>query len=68
MLERLFVSKVAVLVGDSLLDDMEGWGDELMLRRACAAGGGWPNSRDENIRAKKGVCQLLPSVVGAHQT
>ena len=47
------VSKVGVSAGDSLLEDMEGCGDELMLRRACAAGGGGPKLRVEIIRSTR---------------
>lgn len=36
--------------GESLADDMEGCGDELVLRRACAPGGGWPKEKVEIIR------------------
>lgn len=45
------VSNVGVFIGESLQDDMEGWGDELMLRRACAPGGGCPKERVEIIRS-----------------
>jgi hypothetical protein len=43
-------SKVGVFIGESLLDDIEGCGEEEMLRRACALGGGWPKVRIEVIR------------------
>jgi hypothetical protein len=43
-------SNIGVLIGESLLEDIEGCGDELMLRRACAAGGGCPVDRVEVIR------------------
>lgn len=46
----MFELKLGVLKGDSLEDDMEGCGDELVLRRACAPGGGWPSERVEIIR------------------
>jgi hypothetical protein len=49
--ERPLVSKVGVGKGESLLDDMEGWGEELMLRRACA--GGCPKLAVEIIRASE---------------
>lgn len=42
---------MGVFIGESLLDDMEGCGDELMLRRACALGGGCPKERVEIIRS-----------------
>lgn len=42
--------KLGVAKGESLEDDMEGCGDELVLRRACAPGGGWPSERVEIIR------------------
>ena len=42
-------SKLGVVIGDSLADDMEGCGEELVLRRAFAPGGGWPNERVEII-------------------
>lgn len=68
MAETPFESKVGVFAGDSLLDDMEGWGEELMLRRACAADGGCPKLMVEIIRASKRRVQWLPSVVGMHWT
>jgi hypothetical protein len=52
-LERPFASKVGVFVGDSLLDDMEGCGEELMLRRACAPGGGGAKLMVEIIRSNE---------------
>ena len=54
--EKPVVSKVGVSAGDSLLDDMEGWGEELVLRRACAADGGWPKFMVEIIRADERGC------------
>lgn len=42
-------SKAGVFIGDSLLDDMEGCGDELTLRRACAPGGGCPREKVDGI-------------------
>lgn len=38
VVETAFESKVGVFAGESLLEDMEGWGEELMLRRACVGG------------------------------
>ena len=61
-------SNVGVSAGESLLDDMEGWGDELMLRRACAADGGCPKLNVEIIRARKRQDQWLPFVVDMHWT
>lgn len=46
---------MGVLAGESLLDDMEGCGDELVLSRACALGGGCPNERVEIIRPDAGA-------------
>lgn len=47
---NIFESKLGVFKGDSLADDMEGCGEELVLKRACAPGGGWPKERVEIIR------------------
>jgi hypothetical protein len=47
---KMAVSKFGVVIGESLADDMEGCGDELVLRRECALGGGWPKERVEIIR------------------
>jgi hypothetical protein len=47
-----FVSKLGVVNGESLADDMEGWGDELVLKRLCAPGGGWPKETVEIIRSR----------------
>jgi hypothetical protein len=44
-------SKLGVVIGESLADDIEGCGEELVLRRACALGGGWPNEKVEVIRS-----------------
>lgn len=63
---RTFESNVGVLMGESLLDDMEGCGEELMLRRACAAGGGCPKLSVEIIRTDGYCDQWLPFVVGRH--
>jgi hypothetical protein len=49
VVETPFESKVGVFAEESLLDDMEGWGEELMLRRACVAGGGCAKLRVEII-------------------
>lgn len=67
-LEATFASKMGVFIGESLLDDMEGCGDELMLRRACAPGGGCPKVRVEIIRSDGWSDQWLPVVVGSHWT
>lgn len=48
---KMFVSKLGVVKGDSLDDDMEGCGEELVLKRVCAPGGGWPKERVEIIRS-----------------
>jgi hypothetical protein len=66
--ERPFVSKVGVFMGESLLDDMEGCGEELMLRRACAPGGGCPKVMVEIIRPNGCVRRGLSSVVDRHWT
>lgn len=47
----MVVSKLGVVEGDSLADDIEGGGEELVLRRACAPGGGLPKERVEIIRS-----------------
>jgi hypothetical protein len=44
-------SKLGVDIGESLADDMEGCGDELVLKRLCAPCGGWPKERVEIIRS-----------------
>lgn len=49
--EKMFESKLGVVKGESLAEDMEGGGDELVLRRACAPGGEGPNEILEFIRA-----------------
>jgi len=48
---KMVESKLGVVIGESLADDMEGCGEELVLRRACAPGGGWPKVRIEFIRS-----------------
>jgi hypothetical protein len=48
-----FVSKLGVVNGESLADDMEGWGDELVLKRWFAPDGGeWPKEAVEIIRSR----------------
>lgn len=37
---KMVESKLGVVIGESLADDMDGCGEELVLRRACAPGGG----------------------------
>jgi hypothetical protein len=46
--------KLGVVIGESLADDIEGCGEELVLRRACAPGGGWPKERVDIIRSSNG--------------
>jgi hypothetical protein len=46
--------KLGVFIGESLADDMEGCGEELVLRRECAPGGGWPKERVDIIRSNNG--------------
>lgn len=45
-------SKLGVVIGESLADDMEGCGEELVLSREFAPGGGWPKE-SEIIRSSK---------------
>lgn len=52
---KMFESKLGVVKGDSLADDMEGCGEELVLKRACAPGGGWPKETLEIIRPSNEV-------------
>lgn len=47
---KMFESKLGEVNGESLDDDMEGCGEELVLIRLFAPGGGWPKERDELIR------------------
>lgn len=42
-------SKLGVVRGESLADDMEGCGEELVLSGAFALDGGWLRERDEII-------------------
>jgi hypothetical protein len=49
LVETPFESNVGVFAEESLLDDEDGWGEELMLRRACAADGGCAKLRVEII-------------------
>jgi hypothetical protein len=51
---KMAVLKLGVLIGESLADDIEGCGEELVLRRACAPGGGWPKERVDIIRSSSG--------------
>jgi hypothetical protein len=44
-------SKLGVDIGESLADDMEGCGEELVLKRVGAPCGGWPKARVELIRS-----------------
>jgi hypothetical protein len=44
-------SKFGVVVGESLADDIEGGGEELVLNRVCAPGGEWPKEKVEVIRS-----------------
>jgi len=48
---KMLVSKLGVVKGESLADDMEGCGEELVLKRVCAPGGEWPKERVEIIRS-----------------
>ena len=66
--DAALASKEGVSAGESLLDDMEGCGEELMLRRACAPGGGCPKERVEIIRPGSDCGQWLPVLVGRHWT
>lgn len=50
----MFESKLGVVNGESLADDMEGWGDELVLKRLRAPGGEGPKETVEIIRARIG--------------
>jgi hypothetical protein len=45
-------SKLGVVNEESLADDMEGWGDELVLKRLRAPGGEGPKEAVEIIRAR----------------
>ena len=45
-------SKLGVVNGESLADDMEGCGDELVLKRVCAPGGEGPKETGETIRSR----------------
>jgi hypothetical protein len=42
-------SKFGVVIGESLADDIEGGGEELVLSRVCAPGGEWPKESVEVI-------------------
>lgn len=54
-LEKMLESKLGVVKGESLAEDMEGGGDELVLKRAWAPGGEGPNEMVEFIRSDSGV-------------
>lgn len=47
-------SKLGVVIGESLADDMDGCGEELVLKRAFAPGGEWPKE-SEIIRSSNEV-------------
>ena len=64
---KIVESKLGVVIGESLADDMEGCGEELVLRRACAPGGGWPKERVEIIRSSD-EGQVLKARGGRHWT
>lgn len=46
----MFESKLGVVRGESLAEDMEGWGDELVLIRLWTPGGEGPKEKVEFIR------------------
>jgi hypothetical protein len=48
---KMLESKLGVVIGESLADDIEGCGEELVLKRVCALGGGWPKDRVEIIQS-----------------
>ena len=48
--EKMFESKLGVVRGESLAEDMEGCGDELVLRRGGAPDGEGPKEKVEIIR------------------
>jgi hypothetical protein len=48
---KILESKLGVVSGESLADDMEGCGEELVLKRACAPGGEWPKETVEIIQS-----------------
>jgi hypothetical protein len=61
---NMLESKLGVVIGESLADDIEGCGEELVLKRACALGGGWPKDRVEIIQSNgKGFNYKEQSVV-----
>lgn len=43
-------SKLGVVRGESLVDDIEGGGEELVLNRSFTPGGGWPKEMVDIIR------------------
>jgi len=47
---KMFESKLGVVRGESLAEDMEGWGDELVLIRLWTPGGEGPKEKVEFIR------------------
>lgn len=61
-LEKMFESKIGVVMGELLADDMEGCGEELVLKRACAPGGGKPYEVLEFIRSVNGGTSAAASI------
>jgi hypothetical protein len=61
-------SKLGVVIGESLADDIEGWGEELVLKRAFAPGGEWPKERVEIIRSNNRDRWVLDVGSGRHLT
>ena len=59
-------SKFGVVNGESLADDMEGCGDELVLKRVCAPGGEGPKETGETIRSRVSWVGGLLEGSGAH--
>lgn len=51
--EKMFESKLGVVRGESLAEDMEDWGDELVLRREWAPDGEGPKEKVEIIRSDR---------------
>lgn len=64
---NIVVSKLGVVIGESLADDIEGCGEELVLRRACAPGGDGPKERVEIIRSID-ECLLQELRISRHWT
>jgi hypothetical protein len=65
---KMEASKLGVVIGESLADDIEGCGEELVLRRAFAPGGEWPKERVEIIRSSNWGVWLLVAGSGRHLT